>query len=230
MEKDEIHTRTPLLETLRKSPFIGLHEHFKIVKVGIIALNNVVKNYIDEDYKNFEINAKKVYKYEQQGDWIKGNVRNHLPRFIFMPIEKDDFLTLLKEIDGILDSAEDITVLMDMRRTSIPNSMRSDFIAVMKKANTTVETLGRARDMLNVMLGVSFGGKPREDLKKVIHRIHKLEYESDAIEKKISKKLFNNKELDPISIIHLLKIIDGMGCIADHTENAADRIRAMIAK
>ena len=129
---------------------------------------------------------------------------------------------LLKETDGILDSAEDIAVLLDMRQTKVPKEIRKDFNSVMKKAITTVETLSKAMDMFKIMLEVSFGGKPREDIKKVIHKVNKLEHESDVIEKRISKQLFNNKNLDPIGIIHLLKIIDRMGSIADHAENAAD--------
>jgi predicted phosphate transport protein (TIGR00153 family) len=230
MIAENVHARTPIVQTLRKSPFRGLEEHFKVVHAGTHALINTVKCYINEDYSNFKKYTQKVYKYEQDGDWIKGNIRNHLPKFIFIPIDKGDFLSLLKETDGILDTAEDICVLMDMRKTKIPKEIKKDLAAVMKKAILTVETLGKAMEMLKIMLEVSFGGKPREDIKKVIHKIHKLEHDSDVIEKKISKELFNLKDMDPISIIHLLKIMDRVGCIADHAENAADRIRAMIAK
>ena len=38
------------------------------------------------------------------------------------------------------------------------------------------------------------------------------------------------RAMDLIEVIHLLKVIDRMGCIADHAENAADMIRVMIAK
>jgi uncharacterized protein Yka (UPF0111/DUF47 family) len=38
------------------------------------------------------------------------------------------------------------------------------------------------------------------------------------------------KELDPISIFHLVKVVDIIAQIANHAENAGDRIRAMIAK
>ena len=207
-----------------------MEKHFKYVHIGITALDKTVKCYLDGDLKNFKKFAEKVCKSEQRADNVKGNIRNHLPKFIFIPINKGDFLALLKEADGILDTAEDVTVLMDMKFTPIPEDIKTNFKLVMNKALEIVETLGEALDMFNFMLESSFGGKTREDIKKVIHRIHKLEHESDRIEKKISKQLFNLKDLDPISVIHLLKIIDRMGCIADHAENAGDMIRAMLAK
>ena len=228
MEKD--HIRAPILQTLRKSPFAGLQEHFKYVRSGIIVMEKTVNYYLNEDYTNFKKSAEKVYKYEQQADAMKGNIRNHLPKFIFIPIDKGDFLNLLKESDGILDTAQDVVVLMDMRKTKIPEDIKTGFRQIMKKNLETVNTLSKAMDMLKIMLETSFGGKTREDIKKVIHKVHKLEHESDVIEKRISKHLFNLKELEPLSVIHLLKITDRIGCIADHAENAGDRIRAMIAK
>ena len=218
------------MQTLRKSPIAGLERHYKYVITGMKALDKTVKYYLDGDLVKFKEFAEQVYRAEDQADKIKGNIRNHLPKFIFIPIDKGDFLALLKEEDGILDSAEDIAVLMDMRRTRIPEDIKENFKALMKKVIETVETLWKAMDMFRFMLESSFGGKMRQDIKNVIHKVHHLEHESDRIEKKISKQLFNSKELDPISVIHLLKIVDRIGHVADHAENAADRIRAMLAK
>ncbi len=40
--EEEFHIRTPIIDTFRKSPFIGLQEHFKFVKAGTKALKNTV--------------------------------------------------------------------------------------------------------------------------------------------------------------------------------------------
>jgi predicted phosphate transport protein (TIGR00153 family) len=228
--KEEVYTRTPILQTLRKSPFDGLLNHFNCVKKGIKVWEKTVNFYINEDYQNFKKHLKLVDKYEQQADRVKGNIRNHLPKFIFMPIDKGDFLMLIKESDSILDAAKDVVILMDMRETKVPENLKKEIQAVIKKSIEPVDQLEKAMDMLKTILESSFGGKPREEIKKVIHKIHKLEHESDVIEKKISRHLFNEKDLDPISIIHLLKIVDRIGNIPDHAENAGDRIRAMLAK
>jgi predicted phosphate transport protein (TIGR00153 family) len=228
MEKD--HIRTPILQTLRKSPFTGLQKHFKYVKSGTLALEKAVKYYLKGDLENFKKYGEQVNKSEDTADQVKGNIRNHLPKFIFIPIDKGDFLALLSEADGILDSAEDVVVLMDMRRTKIPEKIKNEFLGVMKKAVETVDALGNAMDLFKFMLDSSFGGKTRQDIKHVIHSIHRIEHESDLIEKKISKQLFNDSNLDAIAVVHLLKIVDRMGCMADHAENAADKIRAMLAK
>jgi predicted phosphate transport protein (TIGR00153 family) len=219
-----------MLQTLRRSPFEGLQKHFECIKLGISAWEKTINYYLDADFQNFMKYAQRVDKYEQKADYIKGNIRNHLPKFVFMPIEKSDFLMLLKETDGVLDAAKDIVVLMEMRKTKIPKEMKDNFKRMLKKGLESIETLGKVMEKLKIILESSFGGKPREEIKKLIHQIHKIEHESDVIEKKVSRQLFINKDLDPISILHLLKIVDRFGCVADYAENAGDRIRAMLAK
>ena len=227
---EDEHIRTPILQTLRKSPFGKLQEHFKYVKTGIFALEEAVDHYLNKDYKRFKRYVEKIDKYEQKADWIKGNIRNHLPKFIFLPISKADFLSLLKELDGMLDSAKDVTVLMDMRNTEVPEDVKHEFHILIQKVMETVNAIGEVMDMFKIILETSFGGKIRQEIKKMIHEIHKLEHQSDVIEKKISKHLFNIKDIDPISVLHLLKIVERLGYIPDHAENASDKIRAMLAK
>jgi predicted phosphate transport protein (TIGR00153 family) len=141
MKKNEIFTRTPILQTIRKSPFDGLLKHFECVKAGISIWDKTVNFYINGNYTKFDKYQENVDKYEQQADKIKGNIRNHLPKFIFMPIDKGDFLMLLKETDGILDAAKDVVILMDMKETKIPDNLKKEFHAVIKKALEPVETL-----------------------------------------------------------------------------------------
>jgi len=222
--------RAPILQTIRKSPFSGLVMHSQRVKECIEEYQLAVKYYVDEDYKSFKKHSTKVSKIEHKADLLKGNIRNHLPKFIFMPVDKGDFLMLLKESDAILDHAEDVVKLMEMRKSKVPDELKDDFTALTDKIVETVDNYENAMDNFKTLLETSFGAKIRDETKKLIHAVHHCEYESDKIEQEISKKLFNAKDLDPITTIHLLKIVDRMGDIADHAENAADRIRAMMAK
>ncbi|RLD17528.1 MAG: DUF47 domain-containing protein, partial [Caldiserica bacterium] len=92
----------------KKSPFDGLKEHSEKVTLGIRKMKEAFLYYIDEDFENFSRVSEEVIKLENDADWIKGNIRNHLPKGIFMPVDRTTFLDCLKELDGILDIAEDI--------------------------------------------------------------------------------------------------------------------------
>jgi predicted phosphate transport protein (TIGR00153 family) len=167
---------------------------------------------------------------EGEADQIKGNIRAHLPKFIFMPIDRSDFLMFLREEDAVLDYAEDVAVLLDLRNTPVPKDCRKDFIAHTERVVETALALEKAVRMFVDMMESTLSHKNREQLKKMIHEIHKKEYEADQVEFKISKKLFNLKTDDAIGVVHLLKVVERTAQIANHAENAADRLRAMIAK
>jgi predicted phosphate transport protein (TIGR00153 family) len=231
MDKESKHMRVPVANTLRKSPFEGLYLHSEKVKECISTLDEALRAYCEGDYEKFHLQIKKVIELEGEADQIKGNTRNHLPRFIFMPVDKADFLMLLREEDKILDYAEDTSVWLDFRHTPIPESIKEDFMAHADKVVECVEILQKAMQNLRDLLETSFSRKEREQTKKLIHEIHQKEYEADLLERTLTKKIFAlESELDPVSIFHLVKVVDIIAQIANHAENAGDRIRGMIAK
>jgi uncharacterized protein Yka (UPF0111/DUF47 family) len=56
-----------------------------------------------------------------------------------------------------------------------------------------------------------------------------MEHEADKREYALIKKIFKY-EKDPIAVQHLVKLTEIIGNIADHAENTADMMRAMLAK
>ena len=99
MVEEKISKRLPILDTIGRSPFQGLQLHFENVSAGIKAWEKAINYYLKEDFSNFNKYSTKVDMYEQKADHVKGNIRNHLPNFIFLPVAKSDFLMLLKEND-----------------------------------------------------------------------------------------------------------------------------------
>jgi predicted phosphate transport protein (TIGR00153 family) len=231
MDDEGKHMRVPVANTFRKSPFEGLYRHSEKVKECIATLAEALRAYCNEDYDEFHRLSKRVVELEGEADQIKGNIRNHLPRFIFMPVDKADFLMLLREEDQILDYAEDTAIWLDFRHTPIPESIKKDFMIHADKVVECVDVLQKVMQNVRDLLETSFSRKEREQTKKLIHEIHKKEYEADLLERDLTKKIFAlEKELDPVSIFHLVKVVDIIAQIANHAENAGDRIRAMIAK
>ena len=231
MDKEGKYARIPVANTLRKSPFEGLYMHADKVRECIATLQQALNAYTEGRYEDFKVLANKVAELEGEADQIKGNIRNHLPRFIFMPVDKAYFLMLLREEDAILDYAEDATLWLDLRRTPIPEPIKAEFMAHADKVVECVGVLQKAMQNLRDLLETSFSKKEREQTKVLIYEIHKKEYEADVIERSLTKKIFAlEKELDPVSIFHLVKVVDLIAQIANHAENAGDRIRAMIAK
>ncbi|RLF30110.1 MAG: TIGR00153 family protein [Thermoplasmata archaeon] len=232
MVKEKNHFRTPISYTYRrKSPFDQLLDHMGKVRECINILGDGLIRYYQGDYKNFSEIAKKVSKIEHEADLIKRSIRNHLPSSLFMPVEKGKFLWALREQDAILDHAENLVRLLDQRHTKIPKELQKSFINHAKVVMKTVKAMEDAVESIRDLLETSFVKREREQTKKLIHKVHDYEWKADNEKYKITEGIYRlEKKLNPMDVYHLLKIADWVDDIADHSENVADWLRAMIAR
>jgi predicted phosphate transport protein (TIGR00153 family) len=232
MAEDENHFRAPIKDTLRrKSPFDQLLSHMGKVRECIDILGEGLINYYKGDYKGFTDIAKRVSKIEHEADIIKGNIRNHLPKHLFMPVDKGKFMWALREQDAILDHAENLVIMLDMRRTKIPKKLQDLFIEHVNLVMNTVHAMEDAVCNIRDLIETSFVKREREQTKEFIYLVHEIEHKADVKKYDMTKGIYNlEKKLDPMDVYHLLKIADWVDDIADHAENVADWLRAMIAK
>ena len=232
MNEKKNHFRAPVQNTFRrKTPFSQLLEHMEKVRECIDILGDGLHRSYKGDYKGFSDLAKKVSEIEHEADIIKGNLRNHLPSSLFMPVDKGKFMWALREQDKILDHAENLVNMLDMRHTSVPKELQSVFIEhtklVMKTVKAMEDAVGNIRDLVQT----SFVKREREQTKELVRKVHRYEWESDQKKYEMTKGIYRlEKKLDPMDVYHLLKIADWVDDIADHAENVADWLRAMIAK
>ena len=71
--------------------------------------------------------------------------------------------------------------------------------------------------------------KQRNTVKNIINNLRKREHEVDRLEDELRLKIFTI-EKDPVALLHMVKLTEIIGSVADHAENAGDMMRAMIAK
>jgi uncharacterized protein len=231
MEKDS-HFRAPLSDTFRKkTPFNQLLEHMCKVEEGISLLGNGLMKYYKGDYKDFNALAKKVSSIEHEADLIKSSIRSHLPSSLLMPVDKGRFLWTLREQDAILDHAENLSEMLDMRHTKIPKELQQLFIDHAKQVIETVCAMQVAVQNIKDLVETGFVKREREQTKQYIKKVHECEWQADQLRYQITRGIYKiEKKLDSMDMYHLLKITDWVDEIADHAENVADWLRSMIAK
>lgn len=231
-EEKKNHFRAPVADTYRrKTPFSQLLDHMGKVRECIDLLGEGIIRYYQGDYQNFSTLTKKISEIEHEADLIKSNLRNHLPNSLFMPVDKGKFLWALREQDAILDHADNLAHMLNMRRTTIPKDLQPLFIEHSKLVMKTVGAMEKAVENIKDLVETSFVKREREQTKEFIYNVHKLEYEADKKKYDMTKGIYRlEKELEPMDVYHLLKIADWVDDIADHAENVADWLRAMIAR
>ncbi len=228
------HFRAPIFDTFRKeSPFDGLAAHAGKIKECVGSLEQTLLAFIKGDAEATKEFAMVVSRLELEADEIKSNVRNHLPANVRMPVEKPLFLQTLSEQDRILDEAEDAAIWMSFRVHGVPDTVATGLKELLAKVIETVDAYEDAVANMDDLVHTGFIKREREEEKIIIHRIHQLEHETDVLSRALSAHLLDpavEEELGAITVYHLLKLTLQISKIADHAENAGDRLRAMLSK
>ena len=219
-----------LLDKLfRKSPFGPIIDHAKKVYECVELINPVIKAWLREDWDEVEKLRKEISRKENEADELKINIRNSLPKSLFYPVPRGDLLRVLNNQDNMADAAEDLCVVLILRKTKIPESLTAEFQEFADQVIEICRKLLNANEELNTLMEVSFTGPATEKVLKIVDEIGKMEWKSDKKSIALVKKLLAmENQLDPLTIIFIMKIIEVIGELANHAENCGDNLRHLI--
>ena len=221
--------RIPFSSLFVTSPFEGLQEHAEKVKECAWAYQQGIECYVTDKCESFEKFRHEIIRLEHEADAIKRRVRGHLPKNTMLPVSKFLIFRYIREQDSVLDSVKDSLNWLSYRpQNAIPKELEKDFFLLVDSVVTPIEELSamvkEAREYFN-----TFSEKQRIKAKEIITTMRSLEHEADICEDRMNRKIFSCNA-DPVTVMHLLKLTEITGSIADHAENAGDMMRAMLAK
>jgi len=212
-----------------KSPFEPLHQHMLKVKECVNLVRPLMESFLNAKEDKVKEYAKKIFKAEHEADLVKKEIRNNLPKSLFLPVARDDILSFLKEQDNIADSAEDLAALLILRKMAVPEELKEELKGFVDKVLKTYEEAMRVSNEIKVLAETSFGGVEAHRVMDLIEQVKVYEFEADKAQMKAAKKLFTiEKKLDPVSVMMWLHIFKELGNLANHAENAGDRMRMML--
>jgi predicted phosphate transport protein (TIGR00153 family) len=135
----------------------------------------------------------------------------------------------LREQDNVLDSVKSAISWLSFRPDAgIPEYAEKDFFLLIDAVIEPIEELTVMVSEARIYFK-NFSEKQRQKIKEIITNLRQMEHEADKLEYTLIKKIFKY-EKDPITLQHLVKLTEIIGNIADHAENTADMMRAMLAK
>lgn len=221
--------RLPFLSMFVTSPFEGIQEHAEKVTECVWAFQQAIECHISMNCQTFDTLRTEVVQLESEADAIKRRIRGHLPIGTLMPVSKFQLFRYLREQDGVLDAVEDTLDWISYRpKPGIPSELEKDFLLLV---DAVIEPIEQLSSMVKEARGYfrTYNEQQRVKVKKIIQRLRQQEHEADKLEDAIKGRVFN-MEIDATSIYHLVRLVEIVGAIADHAENAGDMMRAMLAK
>ena len=212
-----------------ESPFIKLKKHADKVKECAWMFKRAVQCYVEQDCEEFDQLTEDVAMMESQADALKRNLRNHLPRGIFMPMDKFVFLDCLREQDHVLDDVEEALYWLSFKpMAGIPEELVGDFLHLIDAVIPAMEKLPEMSEQAMAYFKNSTE-ENRNKLKSIVRDVYQAEKEADHLEHELKKNAFTLLE-DPVEIYHVVRLVEIIGDICDHAQNVSDRMRTMIAR
>lgn len=214
-----------------KSPFFPLQEHMDRVASCVMKLEDAFKAFKSQDNEKLEAVAKEISKLEHLADLAKNNIRNQLPKSLFLPIEREMILTMLSIQDNISDTAEDVAILFTLKSITIKEELYNDFEQFLNKNIHCFEKAHEIISALHELFQSSFGGIEAESVRAMAEDVAYQEHQVDLLQRKLLKKLFNMEEELSYAAFHLLmRILEDLSRISDLSENLTNCIRIILER
>ncbi|GFM34711.1 DUF47 family protein [Desulfovibrio subterraneus] len=212
-----------------RSPMGGLLEHYAQIGKGMGLIRESLECYITGGQcREFNSLQEEVNEVEDKADKIKRNIRNHLPRGLFMAVDKTLFLNYTRSQDNILDAGQDALNWLAMRRVEVPEMFHKQFLDYMDAVDKTLELLGPALEAtIGLVQGV--GKLDREGVKNTFRAIRYHHKDVFRYKQQLISAIYNS-DMEFKDIYQLLHFVECLNEMSHNAENCADMLRAMIAR
>jgi len=174
--------------------------------------------------------AEQIFELEAEADSVKHELRSHLPRSLFMPVDRRDLLEILHAQDAIADTAQDIAGLFLERDMQLPEAFNEALKALTVSCVQVVEECHQVIERLDELLEVGFRGRQAEQVEAMLEALNRSEDHTDELGIALTRLLFTNEDsIKPVSVMLWYRVIEWIGDLADHAEAVGNRLRLIIA-
>ena len=212
-----------------RSPFIPMQMHMDKVTECVDCIPVIFEHYRNHDMEAVKDMSSKISQLEHEADLIKHDIRNNLPRGLFMPVDRSNLIRILSIQDSIANRAEDISVLLTFKQAGVFTGFEQSFDDFL---NTSLETYKLTRDIINQLdelVETGFGGVEAQGVREMVDQVALKEHETDVSQQELLRSLLANEtSISYGDFFMWTRIIRQVANIADRSENLAVEIRTTL--
>ncbi len=224
-------TTNPMASLFGRSPFKSLQGHMRVVLECSREVPGLFEALIDGDQAKVTALKDRIFEREGEADRIKNEMRAHLPKSLFMPVDRRDLLDVLQMQDSIADTAQDIAGLLVERDMEVPEAMREPLMNLTRRCVEVCELSAKIIEELDELVEMGFRGREAGQVEAMVEALNKAEDETDEMGIALTHTLFEHEdEMKPVSVMMWYQMIQWIGDLADYAEKVGDRLRLLIAR
>ena len=225
-----VHKPT-ISELFGRSPFKPLQEHIRVVGQCAAVVPDVFEAVFAGDEKLRDEKVNEIFRLESEADALKQELRSHLPKSFFMPVDRRDLLEILDLQDAIADTAQDIAGLVSVSQLTLPKEQQDFVLRLARRCIDAVKQADVIINELDELVATGFRGRESENVIKMVHELNKIESDTDQMGVDLTRAVISLEgELSAVSIMLWHETIKMIGALADKAESVGNRLHLLIAR
>ena len=221
--------RPSIARVFGRSPFIPLQSHMEKVNQCVESLPAIFEAYSRGEEQRVQELADAISKLEHEADLVKHDIRDSLPRGLFMPVDRAAILQILYIQDSIADSAENIGVLLTFKMARTFESFNDMLDTFVSKNMECFEQARKIVGQLDELLETGFGGAEAQRVRDMVGVVERLEHEADVLQREMLRELLrHDDDLSYGDFFLWTKVLQQVAAIGDRSENLAGSIRTTL--
>ncbi len=191
-----------------------IDQFLDIITQGALGMKQALSYYYEGSDKEFADRIHRVSDLENQADDIRKRTETTLYTFSLIPESRGDVLSILENMDNVIDRVKNVLQRFDVEQPEIPIAYLDDFLRLTESTVCAVDNVvGAARAYFRDV------GSARD----FVNKVDFYESEADRVGFSLKKQIFSS-DLSLSQRIHLRHFVDQIESISDIAENVAERI------
>jgi predicted phosphate transport protein (TIGR00153 family) len=214
-----------------RSPVSPLQQHMAKVQACLEVLHPFFVAVFSGDWDSATKNRKEITERENEADKLKKQLRLQLPKGLMMPVARRDVLEILRVQDKLANKAKDISGLILGRKMSFPEELQEPLVEYLQRNLEAARQAQVAINELDELIETGFGSLEIERVGNMLRTLNKIEDDTDDLQIRIRAALLEKeRELPPVDVMFMYKIIEWIGDLADLAQRVGSRLEIMLAK
>lgn len=220
-----------IVDIFAASPVMPIEEHMTLAKDCAEQLQKFFAAVSGASWEDAGKIHGEIVRLEEQADALKQDIRRRLTRRSFMPVARQDLLSMLLSQDEIANVAREVSSLVLARKMLIPDAIREDFLQFVDTNIAAVRQTESTVKELDELFASNFRGAEAKLVDSMLDRLDRIESGVEGSLFELQSKLHAIEDsLDPVSIVFAYQILARIADIAYSADRVGQRLELLLSK
>ncbi len=218
-----------ILKIFVKSPIKPMQQHMELVYECVSNLLPFFQNILIQDWQKANLDREKINLLENKTDNLKKEIRLHLPSEVLLPIDRKEFIGILKSQDQIAHTAKRLSNLVFYRKMKFPEQISKNLLNFVQLGLNATKLAQNIINELDQLIETGFGGSEAKLVENTIVQLDNIDKNTDELQNHLRQDLFTiENSLNPIDAIFLYRVIDWTSDLTDQAQKVGHKLELLL--